>query len=194
MGAWWCWGRADSLDCVCGSGRGGSRARCCLGWFPPPPVASAAPLYSAGGRRLTSKLSQLWPSGRGVSNPSTCTSESGHARLLRSGYTNSEDAGPGYPSSPKEQRDSRGEDQQVRQTSPSKSPGILHLGRRRGRGPAEDPGPHNRPPRLVLLSLCVVPMVNYAPLVEITSAEADYRRFDQLIAKSFTGGSFLIPE
>ena len=29
-------------------------------------------------------------------------------------------------------------------------------------------------------------MVNYAPLVEITSAEADYRRFDQLIAKSFT--------
>ena len=40
--------------------------------------------------------------------------------------------------------------------------------------------------KLILLSLCVVPMVNYAPLVEITSAEADYRRFDQLIAKSFT--------
>ena len=40
--------------------------------------------------------------------------ERGHARLLRGGYANSEDAGPGYPSSPKEQRDSRGEDWQVR--------------------------------------------------------------------------------
>ena len=57
----------------------------------------------------------------GVSNEHL-HAESGHARLLRSGYASSEDAGPGYPSSPKEQRDSRGEDQQVRQTSPSESP------------------------------------------------------------------------
>ncbi|ESU34875.1 Hypothetical protein DHA2_152589 [Giardia duodenalis] len=33
--------------------------------------------------------------------------------------------------------------------------------------------------KLILLSLCVVPMVNYAPLVEITSDKADYEELDR---------------
>ncbi|ESU35838.1 Reverse transcriptase, partial [Giardia duodenalis] len=33
--------------------------------------------------------------------------------------------------------------------------------------------------KLILVSLCVVPMVNYAPLVEIISDKADYEKFDR---------------
>ena len=33
--------------------------------------------------------------------------------------------------------------------------------------------------RLILVSLCVVPMVNYAPLVEITSNKVNYEELDR---------------
>ena len=33
--------------------------------------------------------------------------------------------------------------------------------------------------KLILMSLCVVPMVNYAPLVEMTSDKADYKELDR---------------
>lgn len=33
--------------------------------------------------------------------------------------------------------------------------------------------------KLILVSLCVVPMVNYAPLVEVTSDKADYEELDR---------------
>ena len=45
--------------------------------------------------------------------------------------------------------------------------GVLHLSRRGGRGPAEDPGPHSHSPRLVLPSLCG-PDDEHAALAEIT--------------------------
>ncbi|ESU39903.1 Hypothetical protein GSB_150151, partial [Giardia duodenalis] len=147
--------------------------------------ASAAPLYSAGpgGSRVNS-LSFGRPGG--VSNPSTCTPESGHARLLRSGCAGSEDAGqvtppPRRSNAAPEERASRSIDQ------PQRLLGILHLAVAGTEGlPKILVAPTAAHQKLILLSLCVVPMVNYAPLVEITSAEADYRRFDQLIAKSFT--------
>ena len=40
--------------------------------------------------------------------------------------------------------------------------------------------------KLILLSLCVVPMVNYAPLVEVTSDKTDYEKFDRRVAQSFS--------
>ncbi|ESU34836.1 Hypothetical protein DHA2_154222, partial [Giardia duodenalis] len=40
--------------------------------------------------------------------------------------------------------------------------------------------------KLILMSLCVVPMVNYAPLVEVTSDKADYEKFDRRVAQSFS--------
>ena len=66
-----------------------------------PPVASSAvlPGSSPAGPGGPEWLAQLWPPGRGVSNEHL-HAESGHARLLRSGCASSEDAGPGYPSSP----------------------------------------------------------------------------------------------
>ena len=33
--------------------------------------------------------------------------------------------------------------------------------------------------KLILMSLCVVPMVSYAPLVEVTSDKADYEELDR---------------
>eukprot|EP00701_Giardia_intestinalis_P001958 XP_001705782.1 Reverse transcriptase/endonuclease, putative [Giardia lamblia ATCC 50803] len=39
--------------------------------------------------------------------------------------------------------------------------------------------------RLILVSLCVIPMVNYAPLVEITSDKADYEELTD-VAQSFS--------
>ena len=62
--------------------------------------------------------------------------ERGHARLLRSGCANSEDAGPVYPSSPKEQRGSRREDRQVDRPAPA-DPRNPAPSRRGDRGPAE---------------------------------------------------------
>ncbi|ESU39676.1 Hypothetical protein DHA2_151264 [Giardia duodenalis] len=40
--------------------------------------------------------------------------------------------------------------------------------------------------KLILVSLCVVPMVNYAPLVEVTSDKADYEELDRRVAQSFS--------
>ena len=57
---------------------------------------------------------------------STCSSERGHARLLRGGCAGSEDAGPVYPSSPRTPRlQKRGPAGQTDQ--PQRIPRILHL-------------------------------------------------------------------
>ncbi|ESU36053.1 Hypothetical protein DHA2_153774 [Giardia duodenalis] len=40
--------------------------------------------------------------------------------------------------------------------------------------------------KLILMSLCVVPMVSYAPLVEVTSDKADYEKFDRRVAQGFS--------
>ncbi|ESU34727.1 Hypothetical protein DHA2_154256 [Giardia duodenalis] len=40
--------------------------------------------------------------------------------------------------------------------------------------------------KLILMSLCVVPMVNHAPLAEVTSDKADYEKFDRRVAQGIS--------
>ena len=108
----------------------------------------------------------VWPPGVEWVSTEHLHAERGHARLLRSGCAGSGDAGPGYPSSPKEQRGSRREDQQADRPAPASPPesctwavaGQRACGRSRA---------HSRPPGLVPPSLCG-PDGEHAPLAEIT--------------------------
>ena len=146
-----------------------------------PPVASAAPLYSAG-PGLRGAHSAV--AARGGVSTEHLHAESGHARLLLSGCAGSEDAGPGYPSSPGAPRlQKRGPAGQT--DHPQRVPRILHLAVAGAEGLRKIPGP--QPPTKAHPALAV-----RGPDGELRTprgdhpAGADYRRFDQLIAKSFT--------